>query len=177
MALSYLLAFCRTAIGLTFALSFVIKVKDVSQFAETIDNFDLLPRQFARIVAVLFLSGEATVVLFLILGGQFLAPAFALAGLLLLLFSLALLSALRRNIETPCNCFGTGEKPITYYDVGRNAGFMTCSLLGWWLAGQAPITAPQPTWAEMALLAFLAALFVMVWTQVNQVAMLLVKQE
>lgn len=177
MVLSYLLAFCRSAIGLTFAIAYVAKAKDVARFAETIRNFDLLPRQLAGIAAVLFLSGEAIVVLLLILGGQFLSLGFALSGLLLTLFTLALLSALVRDIQTSCNCFGTSEKPITYYDVWRNAGFIAFSVLGWWLATQAPMTAKHQTWVELALLSFLATIFVVVWTQLGEVATLLANQE
>lgn len=175
--MSYLFTFCRLVLGLTFTFSFVSKARDIRQFTTTIANFDLLPRRWTKIAVLLFLSGEAAVVILMIVGGLLLPAGFALAGLLLLLFTLAILSALRRNIHTFCNCFGASVRPLTYYDVWRNAGFMACSLVGWRLIAQAPMTESQSTWAEMGLLAFLAALFVMVWTQLNQVAMLLAKQE
>jgi hypothetical protein len=139
VVLPYLLAFSRIALGLLFAYSFVTKARDVTQFAETIGRFDLLPRRWSKTVALLFLGGEAAVVILIIAGGRLLPLAFALAGLLLAVFSLALLLALRRGIETACNCFGASEKPLTYYDVGRNAGFIACSVLGWWLATQTPL--------------------------------------
>jgi uncharacterized membrane protein YphA (DoxX/SURF4 family) len=145
MMLPYLLTFCRLVIGLVFAISFVGKVRDVGQFAATIGRFELLPRRWNKTAALLFLGGEAAVVVLLIAGGPLLPLAFALAGLLLLLFTLALLSALRRGIETSCNCFGASEKPLTYYDVGRNAGFIACSLLGWWLVPQVAGSPPPKT--------------------------------
>jgi hypothetical protein len=153
------------------------KVRDVDRFAETIRNFDLLPKQLARTAAVLFLTGEAVVVLFMVLGDRLLPVAFALAGLLLLLFTLALLSALRRGIKTSCNCFGASEKPLTYYDIWRNVGFIGCSVLGWWLAAQVLVTTQPSNWAELALLSFGAALFVIVWTQLNEVVTLLANQK
>lgn len=173
MILTYLLTFCRLVIGLAFALSFVGKLRDVAQFAETIRNFDLLPKQLTRTAAVLFLTGEAVVVLFMVLGDRLLPVVFTLAGLLLLLFTLALLSALRRNIETSCNCFGASEKPLTYYDIWRNVGFMACSLLGLGLAAQLPVTTQPSNWSELALLGFFAAVFVILWTQFSELATLL----
>ena len=148
--LPYLLTFCRLVIGLVFVISFVGKVRDVGQFAATIGRFDLLPRRWTQTAALLFLGGEAAVVILLIAGGPLLPLAFALATLLLLLFSLALLSVLRRGIETSCNCFGASEKPLTYYDVGRNAGFIACSLLGWWLAPQLAGSPAAQNWLALA---------------------------
>ena len=148
--LPYLLTFYRLVIGLAFALSFVGKVRDVGQFAATIGRFELLPQRWTKTAALLFLGGEAAVVILIIAGGRLLPLAFGLATLLLLLFTLALLSALRRGIETSCNCFGDGDKPLTYYDVGRNAGFIGCGLLGWWLAAQVPSAPAAQNWLVLA---------------------------
>jgi peroxiredoxin len=148
--LLYLLVFSRVALGLLFAYSFVAKVRDVAQFAGTIGRFKLLPGRWSRTAALLFLGGEAAVVVLLIVGGRFLPAAFALAGLLLILFTLALVSALRRGIETSCNCFGATDKPLTYYDVGRNAGFLACSLLGWWLVPQVAGSPAAQNWLALA---------------------------
>jgi hypothetical protein len=177
VVLPYLLAFSRIALGLLFAYSFVTKARDMTPFAGTIGRFDLLPRRWSKTVALLFLGGEAAVVVLVIAGGRFLPLAFGLAGLLLSLFTVAVLLALRRNIVTSCNCFGATDKPLTYYDVGRNAGFIACSLLGWWSATQTLLAAQYPGWLELALLSFLAAVFVIVWTQLNEIATLLANQE
>jgi uncharacterized membrane protein YphA (DoxX/SURF4 family) len=173
MILTYLLSFCRLVIGLAFILSFVGKVRDIDRFAETIGRFELLPRRWTKTAALLFLGGEAAVVVLIIAGGPLLFLAFGLAILLLFVFTLALLSALRRGIETSCNCFGASEKPLTYYDIWRNVGFISCSVLGWWLAAQVPVTTQPSNWAELALLSFGAALFVIVWTQLGELATLL----
>ena len=132
----YLLTFCRIVIGLTFAYAFLAKVRDISGFTQTIITFNLLPSGRERQAALLFLGGEAVVVVLIILGGQLLLLAFVLASVLMALFSLALFSVLRRNIETSCNCFGFSEKPITYYAVWRNIALVGCSLLGWWLVSK-----------------------------------------
>jgi hypothetical protein len=169
---AYLLAFCRIALGLTFALSFAGKVRDVRQFTGTIRKFDLLPGGWAGPAAVLFLGGEAAVIVLLILGGRLLPLAFALAGLLLALFTLALLSALRRGIETSCNCFGASEKPLTYYDVGRNAGLIPLAAAGLRLSG---ITGAMPSLAiiEGLFIFIIAVVFVLLWINLSEIVALL----
>lgn len=171
MALSYLLTFCRIAIGLAFAVALVAEAKDVARFAETIGDFDLLPGQFARIAAVLFLSGEATVVLLLILDGHFLSLAFALAGLLLFVFTLALLSVLARNIQTSCNCFGTSEKPLTYYDVWRNAGLILLATAGLAMS-ETTGALPSLAFIELLFVFIIAAVFVLLWSNLSEIVAL-----
>lgn len=148
--LPYLLTFSRVALGLLFAYAFLAKVRDVAQFAAAVGRFELLPRRWVKTAALLFLAGELAVILLLLTGGSWLPLAFALASLLLTLFTLALLSTLRRGIETSCNCFGASEKPLTYYDVGRNAGFIACSLLGWWLVPQVAGSPAAQNWLALA---------------------------
>jgi hypothetical protein len=172
MMLPYLLTFCRLVIGLTFALSFVSKMRDVGQFTETIRKFDLLPRRWAGPAALLFLGGEAAVVALLILGGRLLPLAFGLATLLLVLFTLALLSALRRGLETSCHCFGASEKPLTYYDVGRNAGFILLAATGLGMAG-ATNAMPSLAFIEHLFIFIIAAVFVLLWTNLREIAALL----
>ncbi|HIP73373.1 MAG TPA: DoxX family membrane protein [Anaerolineae bacterium] len=60
--LPYLLMFCRIAIGVTFAYSFLTKAQDVNQFARTIANFKLLPSQLSKPAATLTLIGELTAI-------------------------------------------------------------------------------------------------------------------
>ena len=170
--LPYLLTFCRLVIGLTFALSFVGKMRDVGQFAATIGRFDLLPRRWSKAAALLFLGGEAAVVILIIAGSPLLPLAFGLAILLLLIFSLALLSALRRGIETPCNCFGAGNKPLTYYDMGRNAGFILLAAAGLGMAG-ATGAVPTLAFIEHLFIFIIAAVFVLLWTNLSEIAALL----
>jgi hypothetical protein len=166
---AYLLAFCRIALGLTFALSFGGKVRDVGQFTGTIRKFDLLPGRWAGPAAVLFLGSEAAVIVLLTLGGRLLPLAFALAGLLLFVFTLALLSALRRGIETPCNCFGASAEPVSYLDIWRNTGLISLAALGFWTARADGAATLFPNLIEAVLLLIMAAVFVLLWTNLTEV--------
>jgi len=130
MIWSYVLAFCRVAIGLLFLFSGMGKLRDLSQFQQTITNFRLLPAQMSYPTSLLFVSAEVAVVPLVALGGRFLLPGFLLALLLLLIFVGALISVLLRKIQTPCNCFGSNEKSVTQADIWRDTVFLLCALGG-----------------------------------------------
>ncbi|HZU71057.1 MAG TPA: MauE/DoxX family redox-associated membrane protein [Ktedonobacteraceae bacterium] len=130
MIWSYVLAFCRVAIGLVFLFSGMGKLRDLSQFQRTITNFRLLPAQMSYPTSLLFVSAEVAVVLLIALGGKFLLPGFLLALLLLLIFVGAIISVITRQIQTPCNCFGSNEKPVTQADIWRDTAFLLCAFGG-----------------------------------------------
>lgn len=132
MGPAFLLAACRAVLGLAFAVSFAAKARSPTQFAQTISSFRLLPKPLVKYAAVLLVSGEAGVVLLMVLGNQFLPAGFGLSVLLLTVFTLAILSALARNLRISCNCFGPANKPISRLDVARDVGLLGCALIGWW---------------------------------------------
>jgi hypothetical protein len=168
----YWLIFCRIVLGLLFAISFIGKTSNITLFEQTIENFELLSKQFNRIAALLFMSGELVVILFLAIGGKLLGIGFVIAALLLCVFSIAIGSALARKIETTCNCLGPTKKPISYYDLWRNGGFILCALSGFsTLAipsqGQANVSP-----VEWALVWLVAVVFVAAWTQIREIVKL-----
>jgi len=126
----YTLAFCRAVTGLVFVISFLRKVRDLSVFERTILRFRLLPAWMNRAAAFLFLSGEGTVVILLIAGREYSLLGFALAAMLLAVFSIGLMSALAKGLHSPCNCFGRTERPISGYDLVRNTLLILCALSG-----------------------------------------------
>lgn len=126
----YALAFFRAVIGLVFLISSAGKLRDISQFQQTITRFRLLPARMSPPTSLLFIGAEIAVVLLVVLDGRFLFPGFLLAIILLLIFSGVLISILARQIQTSCNCFGSNEKPVTQADIWRDAAFVLCALGG-----------------------------------------------
>lgn len=165
----YLLAFCRVAIGLVFAISSLSKVRNLGQFQQAIASFRLLPQCLSQLTALLFLCGEFAVVLLVAFGGPLLFPGFALAILLLLLFCVALASVLIRRLQTACNCFGSSEKPVTPVDIWRNVGFLLCAGSGGealiWMRG----TQGDLEWVAWLFIALGAGVFVMIWIQLGEI--------
>jgi hypothetical protein len=165
----YLLAFCRVATGLVFAISSLSKARNIAQFQQAIFDFHLFSRRLSNLAALLFLCGEFAVVLLIAIGGPLLLPGFALAMLLLCIFCAALASVLVRKLHTSCNCFGASEKPVTLADIWRNVGFLLCvgggcEALIWMRGVQGSLE-----WMAWLLIALGAGVFVTIWIQLGEI--------
>ena len=165
----YLLAFCRVAIGLVFAVSSLGKVRNLAQFQRAIVGFHLLPRRLSHLAVLCLLCGEIAVVLLMLIGGPLLLDGFALAILLLLIFCATLASVLVRRLHTSCNCFGSSDKPVTLVDIWRNLGLLLCAGGGCealiWTRG-AQVSLEGSAWLFIALG---AGVFVLIWTQLGEI--------
>lgn len=166
MLLTYLLIFCRLVIGLTFALSFVTKATNLKSFEETVANFRVLPKKLNTPFSLLSLIGELAVVIFTAPGGHLLWLSFALAILLLLVFSLGLINVLARNINTSCSCFGSSDKPVTRADLWRNAGLMALAVIGLLLNNQ---MAGSLSAASLVIVGLFALAFTAIWVNLGEI--------
>lgn len=168
----YLLVFCHVTIGVTFMLSFASKVRNIVAFKRAIARFGIIPQFLSRTVAYLVLAGEAVVVLLAVAGGPALLLSFALASVLLLVFSVVLVRSLLSHADVVCNCFGEGESRVTYANVWRNAALVLCSLTGWALLARDGARGGLDSVVVWALVAPPSTIFALVWTQVGMVASL-----
>lgn len=172
MTVTYILAFCRVAVGLLFLASFLGKIRDLEAFRLAIVKFHLLPEQMSQATALLILGGELLIVLCLLVGGVLLLPGFVLAVILLCVFSSAIVHALVRKHRIACNCFGNSEKELSPINLYRNAGLLLCAAGGYsvqsgWQTGLQPLS-----WLQWLLVALGAAVFVLLWTQLEEVVQL-----
>ncbi|GHO57273.1 MauE/DoxX family redox-associated membrane protein [Ktedonobacter robiniae] len=168
----YLLAFCRVVIGLVFATSSFGKARNIPRFQQAVRDFQLLPPGLSKPAALLFLCGELLVVLLVAIGGPFLLPGFALAALLLLMFSGALTWVVTRRLQATCNCFGTSNKKIVPADIWRNLGFLLCAC-----GGCSVLTWTQHMHVELGAIEWLlvslaACVFVLIWVQLGEIVQL-----
>lgn len=131
MLFPYLLAFCRVVIGFVFTFSGLGKVRDVPQFVRSIAQFDILPQPVRMSSAVLVIVCECAVALAMLIGGSLVRIGFVLAVVLLVMFSVVLLSTLRRRISVSCNCFGANKQVVSFVDVGRNVCLIVCACGGY----------------------------------------------
>ena len=173
MLSQYVLLFCRWSIGLTFLASAVGKAQGLDAFRLAIIDLRALPAGLARPAAIGTVLAEGLVVLGMIVGFAALPVGFVLAAILLALFSAVLVTALRRDAEVSCNCFGASERPISWYDVGRNAALVACCGAG--VASYAIADHSRPAVALIILLGLMAGWFSLIVTNLEDIVVLLRK--
>ncbi|MFL6160767.1 MAG: MauE/DoxX family redox-associated membrane protein [Jatrophihabitantaceae bacterium] len=173
MLIAYLLMFCRWSIALTFLGSAVGKARDLESFRLAITELRALPAGAARPAALGTVLAEGLVVLGMAIGHAALPAGFLLAAGLLVLFCLVLTAALRRGPGVSCNCFGASERPISWYDLGRNVVLLVCcvaGLISYVLADHGPPSAPV-----IVLLGLMAGCFFLIVSNTADIVELLRK--
>jgi hypothetical protein len=164
----YILIFSRIVIGITFTVSFANKIRDVSAFERTIFTFNIVPRRLCRTAAVIFLSGELSVVI-LVIQNAFLWFGLLLAIVMLFVFCIAIIFVLLRQMRIPCNCFGTTTRVVSYYDLLRNIGFILCAFSG--LVSLSVLDGRQFTLGmiEWGLIGLISVVFVLIWMHIDEI--------
>ncbi len=167
---------CQIVLVLLFAAALTQKLRDHRAFEQSIAGFAIVPAAWVAPLAWLFLSGEALVVLFLLLGlvggGWPRVAGLLLAALLVLLFSGALLSVLLRGLAIPCSCFGAQHAhPVSPLDLVRNAGIFACAVLALVPAFITTSLLQYPL-SVTVLTALSAATCGVLWTHLDVIAMI-----
>jgi uncharacterized membrane protein YphA (DoxX/SURF4 family) len=172
MLSQYVLLFCRWSVGITFLASAVGKARDLPGFRQAVTDLHALPSRLARPAAIGTVLAESLVALGMLVGSVALPAGFVLGAVLLVLFSVVLIAALRRDAGVSCNCFGASERPISWYDIGRNAMLVACCIAG--LAGYA-IADGNPPASAVVLLGLMAGCFFLILTNSEDIVELLRK--
>lgn len=120
----------RGILGLTFLASATGKLRDLTAFTAAVEDFDLIPRRWARAAAFAVVTAELALVATMGVGGPLLMPGFAVAAVVLVLFTGVLASTLRRRRVVSCNCFGAATAKVSGYDIVRNAGLIAVAVAG-----------------------------------------------
>jgi len=120
----------RLIIGALFAAAALAKIGDPGSFAAQLHNFRLLPIALENLVAVTLPWIELVAALALIFGVRARAGA-ALATAMLAVFTVAVLSALARDLDIECGCFGTNDATrVGWVKVTQNLGMVALAALG-----------------------------------------------
>ena len=164
----FLLLFLRYVIGFVFIFSLYGKLKNIPSFIQTITNFQFLPQKFSKSLAYLFLTGEISVIITMLIGKNLLIWGFLIASLMFLAFSIALTSVLVRNIRTSCNCFGSDEKDVSVGHVVRSLGFLVCGVMGIVITTYQH-SLLQPEFFLIATTGSVSIAFVIVWMNVTDI--------
>jgi hypothetical protein len=170
---AWVLTFCRWAIGLAFGVSAAGKATAMASFRTALADFGVLPQRLNSAAAVTTVGAEALVVALVAFGRWLAVAGLCLCLALLAVFSAVLITALRRKADVSCNCFGPGDRKVSWYDLARNAVLGMCCVAG--LAGYGQSSAWHPSLAVIFLLGLMAAVFVTVATNLEDIAEVLRK--
>jgi putative oxidoreductase len=127
----------RLGLGLMFVVAGALKLDDPTSFALEIHNYQLLPA-LAPWLAATLPAIEIILGLTLMAAPRPWARASALAStLVLVMFTVAVGSAVVRGVNITCGCFGEGSGPVTIWTILRDVGFVAAAGALFWLLTQA----------------------------------------
>lgn len=120
-----------------FLVAGVEKASDPRTFAEQIANYQLLS-EWSGWGAALLPATEIAAAFVLLFGTRrWSRSATAVLMGMLMMFTLAIIQAWSRGINTDCGCFGQGSSPVGPLSVLRNSGLLLAGATLLWLTGAA----------------------------------------
>jgi len=124
-----LLLLLRVFMGMVFVAAAVEKVADPAAFAHSIDNYRLLPSGLLLLSATWLSWLELLCGLALVFGMRLRGASF-LTSVLLLIFTLAVISGVMRGLDISCGCFtqDPGVAKIGWLKVLENTGLLLLSV-------------------------------------------------
>ncbi len=127
--IDYLIALTRIYLALVFILSGLDKISNLAAFATSIENYDILPIHIINLIAIVIPWIEVITGGLLLLGFYIKENSIIIATLLTV-FTLALLSAVLRNLDIDCGCQGTfdGQK-VGMLKIIENVSLIIVSIL------------------------------------------------
>lgn len=123
-----LLLLIRLAVGIFFLLASIGKIADPSLFAREIANYRLLPDILVNIFAITLPWIEAASAIFLITGIR-LKTNSAIISSLLVVFIVALLSAMARGLNINCGCIANQVTMVGWNKVFEDAALLLGALI------------------------------------------------
>lgn len=124
----------RLVLGGVMLIAGAEKVTALDQFAHAIANYQMLPLGMVNIAALLFVWTEITVGILLIAGAAVRGSALV-SGALLVIFIIAVLTAMARGLEIDCGCLvskadlAAGKKATEVEKVGWPKVFVNLATL------------------------------------------------
>ena len=129
----------RIALGVLFIMAALPKIQDPEGFAKSVENYHLLPESAGRALALVLPVLELIAGVLLIVG-LFDAGASLLIFLMMVVFTVAVGSALARGLDITCGCFDTeGGKKAGLGKIAENIALTAAAYWVWvkdrsWLA-------------------------------------------
>jgi len=143
----FVILLARLILGMVLILASVEKITSPEAFAVSVDAYRLLPFPTVNIFALLVPWLELLCGVFL-LAGYMVRGSSLITTILLCLFTFAILSAMARQLNIDCGCFGGAYRaPVSWTRVGEDLGLLVLALYVYIFSSRepaqnAPVSAP-----------------------------------
>ena len=128
--INYTIAILRIYLALIFVLSGIEKINDLNGFAQSIENYKILPVALVNIAAITIPWIEV-VAGTLLLFGIYIKENSLIILVLLIIFTIALIIALAKGLNINCGCQGAAyAQRINIAKIFENISLIIMSLLG-----------------------------------------------
>lgn len=127
--IDYAIALTRIYLALVFILSGLDKINDLNTFAQSIENYRILPVSIVNIVSIIIPWVELVAGALLLLGFYIRENSTIILSLLVI-FTLSVISAVLRNLDIDCGCQGSfdGQK-VGLVKIIENVALMVVAIL------------------------------------------------
>jgi Methylamine utilisation protein MauE len=174
-----LVLFARVAIGGVFAISTLLKLASLNDFADGLTIYRV-PRAISRVAAWSVVAAEAAITGAMLAGPPFLFAGLCGAAALIAVFSAVLIRSVAQGNSSPCYCFGASKRPASWPELVRNAGLVLLAAVaavllgahGAWTSPWSPDGAESVSAARWLVIG-VGGLFALAWSQLPQVTALL----
>jgi uncharacterized membrane protein YphA (DoxX/SURF4 family) len=123
----YTILIFRITLGLLFIYASVDKILYPISFADSVSNYQVIPRPLLNIFAIIFPWCELVAGLFLVNGFKT-RSSNIIIFLMLCLFNILIISVLARGLQIDCGCFSSGSDPIGIPKLLEDYGYLLMSL-------------------------------------------------
>ncbi len=123
----YLSLAVRLVIGGIFIFWSIGKINDPSKFVEEIMNYRMLPEFIVNIFALVLPWVELISGFLLVLGVRVKAGSAVISGLLIM-FIIAIITAMARNLNIGCGCFTESAQKVGWPKLGEDLLMLTGAL-------------------------------------------------
>jgi uncharacterized membrane protein YphA (DoxX/SURF4 family) len=126
-ALRLLSLAARLTLGAVFLVAGAEKLGALKTFGKSIAAYQMLPEPLANIAALIFVWAEIVVGILLIAGAAIRGSSLVTSGLLVI-FLIAVLTAMARGLDIDCGCFPGHPEPVGWRKVFEDLGLLAMAI-------------------------------------------------
>lgn len=143
---------CALAVAIVFVVAAGLKMWDPFQFKTAVNNYHILPRTYANLIAILLPGWELAAAVALIVPATRRAGA-GIIGAMLVIFIAAIGIAMFNGYDIECGCFGKGSGAIGWLTIAQDVILLAATgiaFFGWPGAARKPAFQVVPVEAGAA---------------------------